>query len=702
MSRPTVFALLAVLPLACSAPSGRGSSRAGVSLSIPDDAPLRVVADGYLEAGDYLLRPLGPDGHAGVIVLRGLRGVTLDLQGVRLRGTPEGTPLDENAGWGIVVDDCSDVTLRGGRIGGYRVCIAVTRSRRVVVEDVAFDGWYGQRLRSTPAAEDQSDWLWPHDNDAGEWVAGYGAAVSFTDCEGVTLRRCRGRHGQNGILLTRTTESEVYDNDFSFLSGWGLGMYRSSNNTVSHNVFDYCVRGYSHGVYSRGQDSAGILMFERCCDNVVAFNSATHGGDGVFLYAGNDIVHGKARERGETEVGGGDRNLFYGNDLRHAPANAVEITFSRGNLVVRNDLSGCAQHGVWGGYSSDMLVLDNTIDDTAQGGITIEHGQDCVIADNRIRRNDIGVELYWDPDPQFVDGPFGEHQDTASRDHWLVGNVFEDNVQDVVLKETARVRFFDNDWGTSGRVPYVARLTADGAPDLDAQTVRGWMADREGALPTGHIAGTTLAEWTGRLPELLDEHGRMPPPDVPGEQVTRAEERGVPTGDRSTIVIGEWGPWDYRSGEKRPEPPRAGGLLADVSWRAVWFRWSEESGDPRGDVRAWRALAASPLVEKSVSHWTDPWGDDDVRAVVGGSRFGLVAETTFALKKAGRYELSVTSDDGVRVTLDGEEVLSDWSWHAARAKSAVLELDAGVHTFGLEYFQVDGAAALSLELEPAR
>jgi nitrous oxidase accessory protein NosD len=230
--------------------------------------PFLVTENIRLSAGEYMLPPIvpTPTGEVrGVLHVEGQNGVLVDLTGVSLRGTVAGTDLDESAGVGILVRDSSNVTIRGALIGGYKVCIQVEQSQGVIVEDVECDGWYGQRLLSTPFAENEADWLYPHDNDKGEWNAKYGAAISFTDCSDVTVRRSRGRHGQNGILLTRTNDSQVYDNDFSFLSGWGLGMYRASKNVVSHNIFDYCVRGQSE-YYSRGQDSAGILMFERCCD----------------------------------------------------------------------------------------------------------------------------------------------------------------------------------------------------------------------------------------------------------------------------------------------------------------------------------------------------------------------------------------------------------------------------------------------------
>lgn len=697
MTPPKCCTLALALIASCSSAPGPGY-KASNPLVLPDDGPLVWTSGQRLPSGDHLLPPFGADGLEGALLLEGLADEVVDLSRLRLRGTRKGTDLHRNEGFGIVIRNCRDLTVRGGELGGYRVCIAVRDSQRVTIENVSFDGWYGDRLRSTTAAQDPSDWLWPHFNDNDEWMLRYGAAISFTDCSEVTVRGCRGRHGQNGILLSRTTDSAVYDNDFSFLSGWGCALYRSSHNTIAHNIFDYCVRGYSHGVYSVGQDSAGILLFEQSCDNVVARNSATHSGDGIFLYAGHDLVEGVARERGETEVGGSDRNLFFGNDLRHAVANGFEGTFSTRNLVIRNDLSGCAQHGVWGGYSNELLVLKNRINDTPGGGVTIEHGQDCVIAENTFHDDDVGVELYWDSDPELVDGPYGEQRDTDSHDHWIISNFFDRNTQDVVLKETERVRFFDNDWGKSGRRPYIDRLTADGEPDLDLETIRGWMADRTGALPTGHIARTSLSEWVGRFPELLDEYGRYRGPQVPGAQMVRAAERGVPDGDRSTIVMGEWGPWDYRSREPRPEQRQPGGLLADVRWDATWFRWSPENSDPRGDLQSWRALAERPVLQKNIPHVTDPWSDDDVRAVVGVNHFGLIARTQHSVE-GGRYQLSVISDDGVRVMVDGETVFEDWTWHATRRDQVQIELEPGLRSFTLEYFQIDGATALSVDLE---
>ena len=445
------------------------------------------------------------------------------------------------------------------------------------------------------------------------------------------MRNCRGRHGQNGILLTRVTGTRVYDNDFSFMSGWGLGMYRSSENVVTRNVFDYCARGYSHGVYWSGQDSAGILMFERCSDNVIALNSATHCGSGLFLFAGRDIVEGLAFERGEKEPGGSDRNLIYQNDFSYAIANGIDATFSSGNYVVENVLRGCRQHGVWGGYSRGMVLIGNLIENTRGGGISIEHGQDTVIERNVLHGNEIGLELYWDEDPHLVRGEFGQRFDTSSRGHLIVGNSFSKNDSDLQIHKTTRILFAENVYDPDVRPIHASQLSDAMGRDMDKAELLERLSGVGAWMPSGHVSQTSL---------LPPDHERLPTmkasgildfelPEFPGFQQAYAAG-GAPGDGLESIVMGEWGPWDFRGGDPRPSPQLPGGVLADASWDVVWFRWSDGT-DPRGsseNLRAWRELAKQPLVTGRVRSWISAWGGDQgVRERVGESHFGLIATT---------------------------------------------------------------------------
>ncbi len=665
------------------------------------DLPVRV------KPGAYVIPPLGDDGSRGVIVLEGLRGGTLDLAGVELRGTPAGTDLDRDAGHGIVLRDCRDVTIRGGKLGGYKVCVVATGCERIVLEDMAFDGWYGQRLLSTALAEDQSDWLFPHRNDEREWMTNHGAAIALEDCRGVTIRRSRGRHGQNGILLTRCEGTRVYDCDFSFLSGWGLALYRTNSSLVSRNRFDHCVRGYSHGVYWRGQDSAGILMFERCSDNVFVENSATHGGDGVFLFAGRDSVEGLAAARGEHAAGGSDRNVWWHNDFSYAVANAIEATFSVDNWAIGNLLDGSHMHGVWGGYSRRLVVLDNSIQGTKGGGVSIEHGQECAIVGNQFTGNDMAVELWWDEDASLVGAPYGQSHDTSSRDHLVLGNRFAENAQDLVLRRTQGVWFGANDVGLGSRSLEVERSSVVLPPGAKPLEVRPFFASL-GELPSGALVDSTVRRFEGEEPEWLRRARDWKPAEIPGSQKPCAKDRGGRAG-LDTIVMGEWGPWDFESGEPRPAQRQPGGLLAGARWDAVWFRWEAvreglrgSGSDPREDVQRWRALAAKPIARRAVGIWTNPWaGDDALRREVGNDHFGMIATTRVALAEGGKHRLAVVSDDGVRVRVDGRTVLENWTWHAPTRDAVEVDLAAGEHEFALEYFQIDGATALSIELERA-
>ena len=89
--------------------------------------------------------------------------------------------------------------------------------------------------------------------------------------------------------MMECNEGRIYNNDFSFNSGIGIGMYRSSRNSVMYNRIIFNIRGYSHGVYNRGQDGAGILVYEQSSNNLFYKNNVTHG-EMVFLWAGQSTM----------------------------------------------------------------------------------------------------------------------------------------------------------------------------------------------------------------------------------------------------------------------------------------------------------------------------------------------------------------------------------------------------------------------------
>lgn len=79
------------------------------------------------------------------------------------------------------------------------------------------------------------------------------------------------------------------------------------------------------------------------------------------------------------------------------------------------------------------------------------------------------------------------------------------------------------------------------------------------------------------------------------------------------------------------------------------------------------------------------------------STFVAHVEGFLEVKTAGKYGLRLTSDDGSRMTLDGKLVIDHDGLHPPEPKSTELELAAGVHPLGIEFFQTYGGWTLKLE-----
>ncbi len=257
--------------------------------------------------------------------------------------------------------------MKGVHARGYMNGIVARGVTRLALlgNDLSYN--WKPKLYSGIVKESLVDWLDYHQNEKDEWLR-YGAGIYLVD---ITIGEIKGNtvtQGMNGLLITRSTGVRVWNNIFSYNSGLGVGMYRAPRNVIMHNRIDWNVRGYSHGFFNRGQDSAGLLMYEQSSNNIVAYNSVSHSGDGLFLWAGQSTM--------DNGKGGANDNLFYANDFSYAPTNGMEATFSR-NAFVANRVAG-NWHGLWGGYSYESVVLGNHFYDNVEA-IAIEHGQEIAL-----------------------------------------------------------------------------------------------------------------------------------------------------------------------------------------------------------------------------------------------------------------------------------------------------------------------------------
>ena len=228
--------------------------------------------------GTYRL-PAPAHNDSAVIVVRG-DSITVDLTGVVLEGMAPGSDPDLASGVAIRVEGGRDVRIVGARIRGYKIGILARGTRGLEIRGSNLSHNWKPRLFSLVEHESLVDWLSFHNNEGNEWLR-FGAAIYLDNVSGGLLQGNTATQGMNALLMNRVDHVTIRDNAFSFNSGLGIGLYRSTDNTIIRNSVDFNIRGYSHGFYRRGQDSAAILLYEQSSNNVVALNSATHGGDGA-------------------------------------------------------------------------------------------------------------------------------------------------------------------------------------------------------------------------------------------------------------------------------------------------------------------------------------------------------------------------------------------------------------------------------------
>ena len=694
------------------------------------------------------------DSTTGLIIIRG-SNITVDFAGSTLLGAPADSDPDRGAGTAICIDSGAHITITHAAIHGYRVAILARGTRHLRLLDNDLSRNWKPRLYSVVEHESLADWLSYHHNERDEWLR-YGAAVYLSGVRGGEIRGNTIEQGMNGVMLDRTDSVLVWNNTIRFNSGVGIGMYRSSDNRVLHNRLDYNVRGYSHGFYRRGQDSAGILVFEQSCRNVFAYNSVTHGGDGFFLWAGQHTM--------DTGEGGANDNVLYMNDFSHAPTNGVELTFSRnviiGNRIEEND------HGIWGGYSYETLVQANTFARN-RIGIAIEHGQDNMISNNQFDHDSTGIRLWWN---KLEPGDWGypKHRDTRSRDYTIRGNIAKGLRTWLRVTDTQRAR------SSSNAIEADSMLVATG-------DTSGWWND-------GVARRAVLSDWRARARKKPPGVGIGPDADRTSVRLSRAR-RGLPrplagaidaflpataARGRSTIIIDDWGPYDWRSpklwpesrSDTRPLPLRVLGQVGDwcvVSRRGIaqlsanagaipgrvvvtpdsgafedWELVLEYRGgatiSPRGERAAagepvlfrYAATAARTIWRQRIVAWTDSASDPRTmpdgfdRALRSGpalveraspsldyewfrpqlpgiplERWALLAETEIDVP-AGTWQVRTISDDGIRVWIDGRLVIDNWKAHESQVDRTPIS--PGRRSLRVEYYQADGWTELRVDV----
>lgn len=667
-----------------------------------------------------------------VIVIEG-NNITVDFNNAGLIGSNGKKKPDEFSGIAVLVRNSRNVTIKNLKARGYKIAFIAKNTEKLTIENCDFSYNYRQHLNSTQEKEDISDWMSYHHNEKDEWLR-YGAGMYLKDCNGFTVRNCTVTGGQNALMMMRCNNGKIYNNDFSFNSGIGIGMYRCNANEVSYNRLNFNVRGYSHGVYNRGQDSAGILVYEQSNFNIFYKNSVTHSGDGFFLWAGQTTM--------DTGEGGCNFNEIINNDFSYAPTNGVEVTFSRVR-VGSNRIFEC-DHGIWGGYSYGSKFSDNQFRNN-RIGIAIEHGQHNEISFNVFAGDREAIKL-WSRKEQPADWGYAKYRDTRSADYSIIGNSFNSNPFVFSITGTDSVNIYNNTYSGYGAI-----MRKDSTvTNIDSLAMD--LADSTLIIPlvpkpidpfagNGKLAGRKnimITEWGPydfRYPiiwntnpvddgdtmrfDLLGPKGKWKIKKVKGVSAVSANSGVFPAsitavkteGDRTDILI----ELEYSgaaittaTGEKIPAGKtsifRYRKFFQPINWEVLFYHLDTNYYNPikTGSLFSMTERKA-PFRTEHPDKLDYAWWGGIKEAGVQHTQF-ITAASGQANFLPGEYELSVTWDDAVRVYVDEKPVVDEWNpslytFDESPNRKVRFRL-GGEHHFRVEHLELGGFATLSLKINP--
>jgi len=644
-----------------------------------------------------------PDVWRGGAVTIDADDVVVDFQGAVISaGGDVENRLDQLEGYGIVVRNRRNVTIRNAVVRGYRFNIFVTGGENVRIENCDVSYSRGHRISDRGVPRDE----WVSIRNVDDWRT-YGAGIWLERVQAGVVRGCRGCNAQNGIVLAFSNHCEVTDNDFSFNSGWGIALYESCDNVVSWNLADFCDRPWAG---SLGADAASLAISAGSHRNYIVGNSLTHGGDGFFLTNTTDTGQDASRNRFNPQGASNDNIIAY-NDGSWSPANAYEGTFSLRNVYYKN-LANYSGYGFWLGYSSDSLLLDNEINHNRAGGIAIEQGMGTRVESNRIVGNGgVGVRLW---------ATRGEAQDRfPSADLEIRDNVIRDSPAAVDLTNSTDYYVGENQLENA---PLPSGFTSTKAQSQSSALER-FLASGEyrrlqeimATRPKDYrfyaeTAGPRGWEWTEietfaprdfrndlavvrRINAGAVELFLLEPDatklDVP-DWVTLTRDPTDPRRVRVEIAGGAAPVAEIRPcpialsrGDRRQVIARN---LVTGEWKLKWFDWGR-GGQPLAfdDTAAWNNLfAGRPLAETAARDLGPGWFDGAPVPGLPARHYALLATTRLKLP-AGQHRFCAAFDDGLRLKVDGKEVYANWRRNRPQFMDVEVELAAGEHELEVQY-----------------
>ncbi|MBN1513406.1 MAG: hypothetical protein JXB13_15420, partial [Phycisphaerae bacterium] len=131
---------------------------------------------------------------------------------------------------------------------------------------------------------------------------------------------------------------------------------------------------------------------------------------------------------------------------------------------------------------------------------------------------------------------------------------------------------------------------------------------------------------------------------------------------------------------------------------AVWrFTVTEGKGGIKGEYFNNMDLSGAPALTRVDPAIDFQWGNDGPGAPIGVDGFSVRWTGDLEIAIADTYTFSTSTDDGLRVWLDGELIIQNWTDHGTTDDfSQPIALEPGVYSIMMEFYENGGGAVARL------
>jgi len=194
---------------------------------------------------------------------------------------------------------------------------------------------------------------------------------------------------------------------------------------------------------------------------------------------------------------------------------------------------------------------------------------------------------------------------------------------------------------------------------------------------------------------------------APGRyQFTVIADDGVRFWVNGQLVVDKW--LDSNSGTYFAELNFPGGPVSlqmeffeNVGSAVARLSWVQLSGGVsitnwRGEYFNNKNLSGNPVLTRDDSHVFFNWGNGSpANGTVNSDNFSVRWTRSLSFNN-GRYRFSVTSDDGVRVWVNNQQIINGWYDHQPQTFSGDIDLPSGMIPIRVEYYESTGGAQVQL------